>query len=173
MHRWLSRAMIALWIAGPIIIVVTGFMTVRATPRGKQLGYECPKCGKKTNVLSPANGLMCPSCKSNGAFTELVPRYAPGASAFGRVMGPILFETNLLFGTYILLFHFAQKRKQHVDEREFRRFNCPNCGQKLRYHMRRAGAAGQCPRCNDLFSFPEEGDEDPAYSARQDAESEP
>ncbi len=44
-------------------------------------------------------------------------------------------------------------RPRHASDEVFH-FNCPGCGRRFRYRPKQIGHTGQCPHCNQRFTFP-------------------
>jgi uncharacterized paraquat-inducible protein A len=70
-------------------------------------------------------------------------------------MGPVVWV--VLVAAVLLLvaggYFWLRARPAAKDQRAYY-FNCPGCRQRLRYHARQAGHAGQCPRCRQPLTFP-------------------
>lgn len=153
-----------------VIVVSLGVLAVGGTvfwvarsPGVTEFSFvECPKCGKIAGYNERLPKQTCSKC---GPATHMEPK-AVKRSVFGRAIGPVLLEVNLVFAVLIFLHYYNKKRMVVEQEQATRHFFCPSCGQKLRYSIRRAGSAGQCPRCNDLFTFPDEDNEDDRRTLR-------
>ncbi len=67
------------------------------------------------------------------------------SAALGILLG-LLVAVGL--GGYLYL------RNRPGESEPIYHFNCPSCGQRLRYKAKQRGRQGMCPRCRNPLTFP-------------------